>query len=118
MDDGWYTLVNAMTRNHSQLEALFISADLADSHHPSTAFEFFRGGASVRRVHAWKEDDGWHFVNRGIPLPFEDTSRYSQRLIGERLTLAILDEMSAKLGIKLAALRAAGDLTAARVLAT
>jgi hypothetical protein len=117
MDDGWYTLVNAMTRHASQLEALFVSSDLKSTPYLSTAFELFRGGSSDRRIHAWKEEDGWHFVSRGVPLSIEDASHYSRRPVAERLNLVILDDMLSKLDINLSALLT-GTLTEAKLLTT
>lgn len=117
MDDGWYTLVNAMVKRAPHMEALFVSSDLKSTPFPSTAFEMFRDGKSVRRIHAWKEEDGWHFVNRGVPLPFEDASHYSRHSVAERLNLVILDGMLSQLDINLSALMT-GKITEAKLITT
>jgi len=117
MDDGWYTLVNAMSKNVPELEALFLSSDLKRALYPSTAFEMFRGGKSIRRIHAWREEDGWHFISRGQPLPFEDVSHYSRRSIIDRFNFVILDGMLSKLDINLSAILT-GCITDVRLLTT
>ena len=117
MDDGWYTLVNAMSRHASRPEAIYVCVDLEPTSYPSTAFEVFGGGHSVRRVHAWKDEDGWHFIDRGKPLSIEDTSVYSRRLIAQRLDLSILEGLLARLDISLAGLQTA-SLTRTRLLTT
>ena len=103
-DDAWYSLVNAISSQAADLEALYVAGDLAEREYPSTTFEFFYHGHSVRRVQAWREEDGWHFTNEGKPLLFEDVSHYSRRAIADRINLVILDGMLTKLGIHLRAL--------------
>jgi len=70
-------------------------------------FELLNHGATVRYVHAWKDERGWHFTNRGEPLWFEDTRYYSKRAIADRLGFAILEEMVSKIGIDLTMLLSA-----------
>jgi hypothetical protein len=92
LEDGWFTLVNAACAHLPALEAVLVTDSDDEDKFPSRGFELFRGGRSIRKVHVWK-DDGWQFVNRGEPLPFEDPSAYSQRVIAKRLTSAALSEL-------------------------
>ena len=41
--------------------------------------------------------DGWHFVNRGALLPFEDIGHYARRAITVRLNFKILGGMPSNL---------------------
>jgi len=115
--DAWYTLVNAISEQAKDLEALFVACDLEKTQYPAAAFEFYRDGQSVRCVRASREEDGWHFVNRGTPLPFEDVSQYSRRAISDRLNRTTLETMLSRLDIDLNALLT-GPLSTARLLTT
>jgi len=97
--DGWITMVSSMSKRAPQIEAISIGRDLGAAIYPSTSLEFFSGGASVRRVRAWREDDGWHFVNRGEVLPFEVSSNYKRRAVKDRLNGEVVDDVLLKLGI-------------------
>jgi len=117
LEDGWYTLVNSMSHTDRHPEALFVSADLEIQKYPATAFEFFYGGQSVRRVHAWKEENGWHFLNRGEPLLFEDPKNYSRHNVKDRLNLLVVDDILSKVDIDLSALLN-GHLSKVKLLTT
>lgn len=99
LDDGWCTLVNAMSKRSPKVEAILIGRDFEASIYPSTSFEVFRDGASVRSVRAWKEGNGWHFFDRGEALSFEDPANYRRRAIADRLNGEIIDDLLLKLGI-------------------
>jgi len=99
-EDGWVTLVNAVSASDPTLEAVFVLDDAGEAKFPARGFEVFRGGRSIRKVRVWK-DDGWHFVNTGPMLPFEDPSAYSPRIIANRLTSSALSDLLLKLEIDL-----------------
>ncbi len=102
LDDGWSTMVNAICSKSPEMKAILVGLDFdAEAKYPRSSFEVFDGGQSVRCVRAWREDNGWHFIIRGEPLPFELTSYYERRKISDRLNSKIIHQLLLKLGINI-----------------
>lgn len=90
-EDGWPSLIGGLGK--ARAEILHAAFDILEPVYPSTVFEFFCNGKSVRRLHAWRDDDGWHFLNRGDSMPFENQANYRRKAIANRLNRAIVEEL-------------------------
>ena len=115
--DGWYTMANALNIAAPEIETVIVNDASDDTEFPKRGFEVLRNGKSCRRVMVWKEEDGWHFVNRGEPLEIEDLSCYSRRAIKDRITSAQLHSLLLLLGIDLSAVLTK-PISDARILTT
>ncbi len=94
--DGWSTLVNILAGHISGTHFLVRSEPAGE--YPATSLEVWRDGASVRRVHAMREEGGWVFFQQGEPLAFEDTESYSRRRIRDRFNKSLALETMGRAG--------------------
>jgi hypothetical protein len=96
--DGWVSLYENLVKANA-FDAHFFRATLAER----AKYEVFemitwRHGARVRQVRALQEEDGWGFLNKGDPLPFEDVERYEKRRISTRLDRKLIERYSESVG--------------------
>jgi len=98
LEDGWYTLCNAIANNLKSEYYLFtLSADgISD---PKNAFYYVNKAEGINRervVYSMK-DGKWVFYEKGEPLQFENLENYKQKIIKKRLTKQILIEYCKKI---------------------
>lgn len=85
MQDGWQTMINCLSRE-LQCACLRILVADKDQEFPTVSVEYLVGGEVQRVVFVQKDDEGWKFVQKGVPLSFESTNSYKRRLIRDRLS--------------------------------
>jgi hypothetical protein len=96
--DGWVSVYENLVKAGTD-DAYFFRATLAEIvEYKVFEMKVWRRGFLDRHVRSLREESGWTFLNKGIPMPFEDVERYDQRLIRARLTRAMIENYSATAG--------------------
>ena len=99
--DGWLSLYENHVKART-FDAYFFRATLAE-HAEYKVFEMisWRHGIRVRQVRALQEEDGWQFLNKGDPLPFEDLERYKKHQVSARMNRKLIESYSAEAGYQI-----------------
>lgn len=86
----------------SSLDAYFFRATLSERVEYK-AFEMmgWHGGVLKRQVRVLQDDEGWKFVNKGDPLPFEMPLQYRKRRISSRLDRRLIEIYSQAAGYRM-----------------
>ncbi len=99
--DGWSSLYGNLIKA-SAFDAYFFRATLPETaEYKVFQMTAWRHGVLVRQVRALQEEDGWGFLNKGDPLPFEDIERYKKREISARLDRKLIESYSEAAGYKI-----------------
>lgn len=100
--DGWVSLYENVIKS-STFDAFFFRAT-SEENDEYKIFEMmaWQRGVLVRHIRALQDDDGWKFLNKGDPLPFENVARYKKRAIGARLDHKTLENYSEAAGHNIA----------------
>jgi hypothetical protein len=98
--DGWVTLFGNLS-NAGQLDAYLFRATLAEEA-PYKVFEMqkWAHGAAVRQLRALQGEDGWTFLDKGEPLPFENPMQYQKRQINARVDRRTIERYSEAAGYR------------------
>ena len=106
--DGWISVFGNLVAAGA-FDAYFFRATLAQQA-PYKVFEMqgWRGGALERHLRVLQDEDGWSFLNKGDPLPFESPMQYKRRQIGARLDWRLLERYSEALGYRIGAVTESG----------
>jgi hypothetical protein len=96
--DGWVTLYGNLVKANA-FDAYFFRTTCAE--HPEySAYEMMAWDRGIleRNVRVLRDDDGWNFLNKGSPRPFEHLQRYEKRQISARLDRVLIESYSGSAG--------------------
>jgi len=96
--DGWVSVYENLVKANA-FDAYFFRATLAEqAEYKVFGMAAWQHGVLARQVRALQEEDGWGFLNKGDPLPFEDVERYKKRQVSARLDRKLIDNYSVAAG--------------------
>jgi hypothetical protein len=99
--DGWYSVFENVMGT-SNLTGFFFRMSLSDkARYRVYEMGYWECGEKKRHVRALEDDTGWTFLNKGVPLEFEDPSRYHARTIRSRLDESMIIRYSKSAGYDL-----------------
>lgn len=99
--DGWLSLPRALARAGLNDVTVCAAVDTSAVPFPSALIEVITSQTSSRKLHSWRDVDGWHFIDRGERLPFENGTIYRKRNIRDRMNLSVIENFLAGFGITL-----------------
>jgi hypothetical protein len=99
LQDGWNSLAYNLTREKG-CSALCLQFSSDDIEYPARAFTWTDKAEDTRHVSVRLEDK-WSFFQQGLPLPQEDVTSYSKRLIKSRLTNEQLWNLAKRFGVEI-----------------
>ncbi len=104
LSDGWVSLYENAVKAGA-FDAYFFRATLPETaEYKVFEMEMWRRGSLVRQVRALQEEDGWGFLNKGDPLPFERPKQYNKRAISARLDRKLIESYSEAVGCRISSI--------------
>jgi hypothetical protein len=99
--DGWVSLYGNLVKA-SSFDAYFFRATLSEmAEYKVFEMMAWRHGLLERELRVLQEEDGWKFVNKGEPMPFESPMQYRKRQIGARLDRRLIERYSEAAGYRI-----------------
>jgi hypothetical protein len=96
--DGWVTLHGNLVKANA-FDAYYFRTTCSE-HAEYSVYEMMAWDRGIleRHVRVLQDDDGWKFLDKGNPRPFEDLQRYKKRQISARLDRALIESYSDSAG--------------------